>query len=494
MNALNTRPIILFVGGLIYIVAALFGFRALLGGDVIKFGFVLCLPLVLLFNNLRRYWAAFLLGSMALWTLGSFRMPVIGSLGLGGLILILIAGFIVLDVAMRKPRIFLRWRGYYALFAMALVFVTARVIYDRPGMANLGSEQGGLNVSVNYIMSFMSFGVAYYAALYQKSWKSTWWILILCSICFYLLGDILLSRGIVSDPNGDAGVYGLSYTRSLYFLFTALIIWSLRARTERLFGPVAYAVVIAVLLLLGGISAVRSTAFQTGAMIATAGLLYRRFLTGMLVYFGLGVAALGGIIAFIPYDDLPSNIKRPLSVFLMDKNDTSVAYGAKDEFRDALWEYAKKQIIENPFLGRGWGFDVSDLLTSMNMDSVSTEDGQLVLTGSFHNSFVTLAANNGIPTAIICFLAFVVAGFSLFRYALKERDPVLKESIAFMLVYCSTMAIMAWLNGGSQEIRGMAIALGIASAYRDKRELQLAEEKKVYEKNNVPVGGEVKPA
>jgi len=472
MNALNTRPIVLFVGGLIYIALALFGFRALLGGDIIKFGFILCLPLVLLFNSLRGYWAAFLLGTMAFWTMGNFKLPIIGSLGLNGVILVLIAGFLVLDVAMRKRRIFIRWRGYYTLFAIALALVAARVIYDRPGMANLGSEQGGLNAAVNYIMAFLGFGVAYYAALYQKSWKTTFWMLVLCSIGFYLLGDIWLSRGVYSDPNGDAEVYGLSYTRSLYFLFTALIIWSLRARTVRLFGPVAYAVVIAILLLLGGISSVRSTVFQTGAMVAIAGLLYRRFFTGMLVYVGLGAAALAGIIAVIPYDDLPSNIKRPLSVFLMDKNDTTVAYGAKDEFRDALWEYAKKEIADNPVFGRGWGFNLTEMLSAMNMDSGGVENGQLVLGGSFHNAFVSIAVNNGIPTSLICMLAFLAAGLSLFKYAKKESNPEVKESIAYMLVYCASMAVMVWVNGGSPELKAVAIALGIASAYRDKAESQ----------------------
>lgn len=474
----NSRPFILIIGGLIYIALALFGFRALLGGDIIRFGFILCLPLVLVFNSLRRYWAAFLLGSLSLWTLGSFQMPVIGSLGLSGVMLLLVAGFLVLDVAMRKPRIFIYWRGYYTLFVLSVALIAARVIYDRPGMANLGSEQGGLNVAVNYIMSFAGFGLGYFAALYQKSWKATFRLLVLSSIVFYLIGDIWLSRGVVSDGSGEMSVYGLSYTRSLYFLFTALIILSLRAKTFRLFGPVAFAVVIALLLVLGGISAVRSTVFQTGAMIATAGLLYRRFATGMLIYVGLAVAALGSIVAVIPYDDLPSNIKRPLSVFLMDKNDTSAAYGAKDEFRENLWNYATKQITLNPIFGRGWAFDLSDLLTSMNMDNVTPEEGQLVMTGSFHNSFLTIAVNSGVPTAAICVLAFLSGGFSLFRYARKETDPELKESIAFMLIYCSSIIIMAYLNGSTYEIRGLAVALGIASAFRDVAERKRADQRR----------------
>lgn len=475
MNALNTRPIILFVGGLAYVALALFGFRALLGGDIVRFAVVLCLPLVLVFNGLRQYWAGFLLGSLSLWTMGAFRLPLLGSLGLGGIILVLITGFLVLDVAMRKRRIFIYWRGYYTLFVLATVFIAARVIYDRPGMVNLGSEQGGLNVAANYILSFFAFGIAYYAALYQKSWKATLRILILSSVAFYLLGDIWLSRGVATDDYGDVGVYGLSYTRSLYFLFTALVIWSLRQRTLRMFGVAAFAVVIAVLLVLGGISSVRSTFFQTGAMVAVAGLLYRKFLTGMFVFFGLSVLALGGIIAVIPYDELPANIKRPLSVFLMDKNDTTAAYGAKDEFRDRLWEYAKTKIAENPIFGRGWAFDLTDLLTSMNMDSVSPEEGQLVMTGSFHNSFVSIAVNNGVPTSLVCMIAFLAAGGSLYRYAKKESNPELKESISFLLVYCASMAVMVWVNGGAMEPRALAMALGVASAYRDKAESQKAQ-------------------
>lgn len=475
----NSRPIVLFVGGLLYVVLALFGFRALLGGDIIRFGLVLCLPLLLVFNAMRRYWAGILLGSLSLWTLGAIQLPVIGSLGLSGLLEVIILGFIFLDIAMRKPKIFIYWRGYYTLFALASILILARVIYDRPGMVNFGSGQGGLNIATGYILAFLGFGIGYYVGLFDKSWKTTFRILIAFSILCYIVGDLLLMRGMSDAADVAAmGAYGLSYTRSLYFLFAAAIILSLRKKSQRAFGEVAFVGVVAILLLLAGISSVRSTIIQTGAMVVVAGCLYKKLAVGLGAYLVLGIGAIAILITTIPYQDLPDNIRRPLSMFVNGGNDSARGYGAKDEFREALQEYAAQRLAENPMLGRGWAFKADDLLSAMNLLQGGEENGQLVLTGSFHNSFLTTAVNNGIPTAVICFLAFAVAGWSLLRFARRESDPVTKESISFLLIYCSSMMVMAWLNGGSNELRALAMSLGVASAYRDKRVRQVLEEKK----------------
>lgn len=474
----NTRPLILFTGAGIYIALTLFGFRALLGGDIIKFAFVLCMPLVLMFGTMRQFWPGVLLGCLSLWTLGNFKLPFMGSIGVGGLVELLILGFLILDIAMRKTQVFIRWRGYYSLFLISMVLIAARILYDRPGMANLGSEVGGLASAMNYLLAFVAFGVAYYAAQFQKSWSFTFKVLILCSIGAYLFGDIWLRRGVYgSNSTEDGNLYGLSYTRSLYLLFTGMMVVSLSPRALRNFSSVAFAVVIVVLLGLAGVSSVRSTIFQTGAMAAMAGLIYRRFLTGMGVYFFAGTAAILFIISSVPFYQLPENIRRPLTMFYMEKHDETKGYGLKDEFRDALRRYAEDQIRKSPVVGKGWGFDLNELLKEMTQTRESIEGGQLSMTGSFHNAFLTLAVNNGIPTAFICLSAFGFAGLSLLRYAKTETDPILKQSIAFMLVYASSMAVMSWVNGGSGELRCLAVALGLASAFRDMAERDAKREK-----------------
>lgn len=474
----NTRPLILFAGAAVYITLTLFGFRALLGGDVVRFGLVACMPLVLVFSTVRQFWAGLFLGSLSLWTLGNFKLPFLGALGLGGLIQLLILAFLILDVAMRKRQIFIKWRGYYTLFVLSCFLLLSRIIYDRPGMANLGSEQGGLAIAVNYLLAFVSFGVAYYAAVFQKSWSLTFRILMLCSIGAYLIGDIWLSRGIYgSNLTEEGGLYGLSYTRSLYLLFCGMIVVSLSPKVVRKFGAVAFAIIILILLGLAGISSVRSTIIQTGAMVVVAGLIYRRLLTGIGVYLFAGVVGITAIISTVPYHQLPENVRRPLSLFYMEKYDETKGYGTKDEFRDALWRYAQKEMEKNPILGKGWGFDLGELLSEMSQTTESVDGGQLALTGSFHNAFLTIAVNNGIPTSLICMLTFLSAGISLFCYARRETDPETKQSIALMLIYCSTIGIMAWVNGGTSELRCLAVALGLASAFRDMRQRALEQSK-----------------
>lgn len=472
----NTRPLILFTGAAIYIGLTLIGFRALLGGDIIKFGLILCLPLVLIFGTMRQFWPGVLLGCLSLWTLGNFKLPFLGSIGLGGLVELLIAGFLILDVAMRKNKIFIRWRGYYTLFLISTVMIAVRVLYDRPGMANLGAEQGGLAIAMNYLMAFASFGVAYYAAQFQTSWSFTFKLLMVCSIGAYLVGDIWLARGVYGEGmNQVANMYGLTYTRSLYLLFTGMLVVSLSPRAVRNFSSVAFALVIIVLLGLAGVSTVRSTIFQTGAMVAMAGVIYRRFLTGMGVYLFAGTAAICLIISSVPLYQLPENIRRPLTMFYMEKHDETKGYGINDEFRDALRRYAENEIRKSPFVGKGWGFDLNELLKEMAQTTEKIEGGQLSMTGSFHNAFLTIAVNSGVPTVLLCMSAFGFATLSLVRYAISETDIKTKQSVSFMLIYISTMAIMAWVNGGSSELRCMAVALGLASAYRDMRQREVQQ-------------------
>lgn len=472
----NSRPLVLISGTVVYIALTLFALRAILGGDMVKFAFVLFMPLVLMFGSMRQFWAGTFLGCLSLWTLGNFKFPLFGSIGVGGMIQLLIMGFLLLDIAMRKSQIFYRWRGYYALFVITAVLMGARILYDRPGMANLGSDQGGLASAMNYLFAVIAFGVAYYTARFQTTWKFTFRLLMLWSIGAYLLGDILLSRGVYGQNlESTAQLYGLTYTRSLYLLFTGLMILSLSPKALQKYSSVAFAFVILLLLAFAGMSSVRSTIFQTGAMVAMAGLLFNRFITGIGVFLFAGTVALVTLVSSVPYHQLPENVRRPISVFYTEGRDDTKGYGTKDEFRDALNRQARKQIENNPIFGKGWGFDLSEVLSEMSQEVASADGGSLAMTASFHNAFLTVAVNNGLPTALILLLALGSAGLSLFKFARKETDFATKQAISFMLVYCSSMGVMIWVNGGSSELRCLAVALGLASAYRDIREKELKD-------------------
>lgn len=474
----NTRPLVLFAGGAIYIVFTLLVFRALMGGDLVKAAMLLGVAGGCLFHLLRQWWMGILFASLCFYGL-NLPIPFLGTLGLFGAVAVLIVAYFFIDTAMKKGGLFIRRRGYYICFFICAALIAARVAYDRPGFANFGSREGGIGMAVNYFIGMLAFAIAYYATRSSKNYAFNFKLIVFGSFVAFVFVEIFIKRVLgrgnaaLDFSESESSSYALSFNRQLYFFFAALLLFGLQKNIQRILGPVFFVFSIGLVIVLAATSGVRSAIFQSPAMAVTSGFLYRRGTLAFFTSFGSGVIGLVALVAFVPYKDLPMNIQRPLSMVLTGQEEKA-GYGTKDEFRDALHGYAQKRIAESPIVGIGWSFDVSQMMSAMS-SSNSVETGMLTMGLAFHNCFYNLAVANGLPLPVIYLLGVLWGVLSLFRFAREQRNPQIKYQISFFLIYVSSVGIMFFVNGGTYEVFAISAALGAASALRDMAEREPSE-------------------
>ncbi len=475
-NSPNTRSLILFAGGAVFIVFTLMLLRALMDGNMMKVAVFAGLAFALLFNAFRKYWIGMLLGSCAIYS-GGTEMPIFTKYPPYAIIMALIAGYFVMHYALKKKAPFLRWRAVYTLFLLVAVAVTARIIYDRPGAGSLGGSGGGLKKAMDFAFAVYAFFVAYWATTQAGTWKANLRVILVISLVSY--GVVQLGLRVLTGMFEES-VYGISFNWSLYPIYAALIAGSFSPKLRRLFSLTPFVIASIFILGMGAISQTRAAILQVPLMIFTAAFIYRRIPTAFVMLALVGAVGMGTLLVAIPYRELPDNVRRPLSVF-MGADRTERSYGTKDEFRDELHEYAYKKIKQSPYIGSGWAFDYSELISAMSFSALAKSKeyghggGQLNMTGAFHNVFLILATSNGVPTAFVQVAAILIAMISMAFYARKQADGPTKSAITFLLVFSSCVFVMYFLNGGAWDAFALSAALGAAYAIRDTDEQSLEE-------------------
>ncbi len=469
----NSRPLILFAGGAIYIVLTLMLFRALLGGDIMRSAALMGLAVALLFNAYRKYWIGILLGSLTLYG-GAMEIPFLMGVPPYVAIMAIIAGYFVLDYAMKKRAPLLRWRGIYTLFLFVAFALTVRVVYDRPGGAVFGAGTGGVRKAFEYLFSVYAFFIAYWATAQAGSWKTNQRIILVISFASFALVHVIFRYLTGSFAES---VYGLSFNWALYPIYGGVIVGSLSPTSRRLFSDIAFFVVTVFVLAMGAISQTRAAIVQVPLMVLMAAFIYRRIPTAVITIALAGTVGLGALLSTVPYYKLPDNVRRPISV-LMGSKETEASYGTKDEWREGLQRFAWKKIEKSPLVGNGWNFDVGELISAMSFGAqasasqYSSSGGQLDMTGSFHNVFLTIAANNGVPTAAAQVAAIAFSMLLLAFYARGLNDCSLKSALAFLLVFDASVFTMYFVNGGAWDSFALSATLGTAFALRDVAERQ----------------------
>lgn len=469
---LNTRPLILFLGGLLYVVFTLVILRSVIRFDIFQLMLLLGVAFSFFFIALRKYWIGVLIGVLSIYA-GGTAIPLLSRVLPYQFIAAVIVVYLLIDYAMKKRPPLLRWRGIYTLFLVSAIAVTARIIYDRPGAAMFGSHVGGVKKALDFIFSVYAFFIAYWAMTQAGSWRANLRLLLIISFVSYVAIQIPIR--ILSGSTEEApSVYGLSFNWALYPIYAALLVVSLSPSARRYFSNAAFVIVSCFVLAMGAISMTRASMLQVPLMMLTAGFIYKRMSTAILTAILVAAVGIGGLLSIVPYHQLPDNVRRPLSIFVSQR-EAEKAYGIKDEFREELHEFAYQKIRENPWFGSGWNFDVAELISAMSMQQMAAGGilgGQLDITASFHNVFLIVATTCGVPTAVCFVLAISLAMISLLIYARKLKDPEEKAALAFLLVYCTCVYVMFFFNGGAWDAFAMCAALGVGFALRDKRELE----------------------
>lgn len=458
--------------GGVYLVLSYFLLMFLLRGgglNLIKAAAII-MPFVLLWlNTIRAYWVGLFFGFFAFWVT-KIPIPLIDAFSFYGLLVLCFVGFLLLDFAMKRERIFLHWQPAYKLMICYAVLITARMLLDPPSSARMGSG-GGLSIALPYLLGGWAFPLLYWTSGFVKDWKKTLRLIMVISLIAYFWLEVYLRfRGVsVHDTGGH--VYALSFNRELYFIFCLVLTWAGSKGSSGMGSSKAFIWTTLGLLVLSVVSMVRSAPFQALAIIWSVAFVYKRLARTMGITLLVGLLGIGALLAVVPFDQLPHNIQRSVSVLLpgMSKTSGYGELGFESGFRDRLREYALDEIKDNPVAGAGWAFKRQAILEAVSINNFEEARwAKLAMTGSYHNSLLTMAGKNGIVTAVL-FLCGVVFLSWKFGWWLRERSFGKSKFIGcIFFAYIVNLMLMMQVNGGPYEPFGVMAALGVLAYLHDR--------------------------
>ncbi len=448
---------IFFWGLIAFVFLYIASFRIIQGGFLnYAMAFILLAPFFFIFFiRIRHFWHVLILVFIVA---SNVTIPIYGfdKLTPAFILMAVSSLVIIMDTAIHKEsRIQLNVIDILVLVLSAIL--TARLLYDRPGFAMLGSSTGGLISSLNLTSATWFYFVA--RLLFEKAdltrrqlWFALYGVLAVCVIT--------MLQGALS------GVLWARYLGGSSF-------WMLCALCLTLIGTASYSnhkylyfnVLAALFILMGLISNFRSRMFFFAAEVALVAYFTGR-LKKTLVFLSV-IGAVGGFAIFGVVKQVPALMERSMSLFVKIENkvDDRRVYGAMgwgDNFRVQLYVMAWERIKDHPLVGSGLGLNVSEALSVLS----STSDRQtrlLALSGSYHNSVVILAVQSGLPSALLfVIISFMITKKFLF-FILREARGVVRQWCVIVFAFFTANMFMLLLNGGPAELFTSMIVSGIMS-------------------------------
>jgi len=149
---------------------------------------------------------------------------------------------------------------------------------------------------------------------------------------------------------------------------------------------------------------------------------------------------------------LPYGVQRSLS-FLPGRWDSRLEnYGFQDQFRATLRMYAKEHIRENPWFGDGgFSIDLNDAAWNYFTVARSTEARIYghAITRNWHNVWLGMAADFGIPLSVAWALFIVVLLFNGFRWVRScQPGTWSRTACAYFYLIMVVTAVDFFFNGG----------------------------------------------
>ena len=432
------------------------GFLVIKGGFVNYFQAVaLLFPFILmLFLRFRSCWHMIILLSIVA---GRLRLSSYGLQNLTPMLVtsLLLIGVMILDRAMHRfgKEKFFGGRADKAALIIA-VFMTARMLIDRPGFVGMGAAEGGFFKALDFVVgAWIYFAVQRMAAVAtftRRQLKISTGIVVFLFI-LALIRTQLYSGHLFTRAMGEQESW------MLVAMLLALISTSpvLATRTVRFYAT-SFA-----FLFMAAISTYRARALYILFEILAIARFTKTFRRTLIILGVGGALGLSLLLAFPRF--MPSGMERFVSLITdVDKQGPQVgAYGWQDSFRGELYRIAWSHITRNPVLGRGYGLNVEEALSILAAGDRSNVAIEMVaIGGNYHNSIVSLAVVAGLPIAIL--FTFIVISvpvkFSRMLHRLPDGD-FRTWGFVFIAFYFGVLGMML-LNGGGREVFYMMIVTG----------------------------------
>jgi hypothetical protein len=360
------------------------------------------------------------------------------------------------------------------LMALVSAVILLRILYDRPGSAQMGSS-GGLGEAFN-----MGLGCVSYFMMARLTSMGEWTVRPTFRLAMVLLTIGAIIQGVLIGmeegwETAIRGVFGLQ----LWFLSALALSWTLlRAKRREQTGTpqlLPY-LVMAGTMILSAITPFRSRPVFAVAIVMTVAYVHGRLRR-------LGTVTLGGLalVMLLWYvggsDRLPFVVTRSLSTIMPVSDDMAVEYasqfgsssevGWRSGFRADLNRMAWERIRERPLMGKGFTF-TRDELVMQSYVSGSREEmmAHLAVSGIYHNVLVALAVFCGLPLALLFLLAYLFSLLKFIRFAPGIRDPEHRMLAAALVGFLVAESGQMLMNGGGRDFYYVCLLLGAMRGLR----------------------------
>ncbi|MDB4311143.1 hypothetical protein N9977_00410 [bacterium] len=362
---------------------------------------------------------------------------IVASLTLGELWILASIVFVSVYWVLERRKLSLFFSGpgiwMYAYLAIAVIVLVQNPV----GLGFTGASMGGLRHYIKIILGFVAFFIIANSTMGEKNAQRIVVLLIIgvgTETVFKLSGafipQIAYLTASAAGGGGESGFYGWSQLMAVFPSVAMPFIFA-RYTISDILNPKRWWVVLVVLILVGMalISGKRSLAMLV--LIYPCLLAFIRGNVLVAASFAMagciGLAGLYGVHA--SGMALPKTTQRVLSVLPgVEGLDREVASSADNTFRETLNRFALRDIRERPLLGEGFTVNQEMLFyLETNPDKVlesrdHAQGAQYAATSNWHNTWLGIAADFGIPAAIV--YALLVISFIMFaRKLLKRLDP-----------------------------------------------------------------------
>ncbi len=416
---------------------------------------LLMIPIIfLILINIRRHWHVLIL---MLIPIHIMTLPYYGlrALSFALMFLSFVSVIVLMDKLIHARSRSNRMDAAALLMLGVAGIYTLRFIYDRPGIVGFGMERGG-------------FSAALYAVV------SGWFF--------------LTTRAIFAEANITrrqlAWIGGVTFLWNGYMMYWSMLWGQFRWYQELADAPtwMSSSAVLSLLspkLLAGGgtlfylaaagylalaaVSAHRSRIFFLLGIIGLISTFVRRWKRTALV---VGAMAAAGIVVALVVGGghLPESVARALSLALPERYWKNVQatgpMGWEDAFRTEMMQVAWEAIKAHPITGNGLGFELQEALRILAVGGSRVRFDMLALGKSFHNTYLLMATDVGLPAA----LAYIVATLLiLVRFVrMTARMPLDTAKMWHMTLIGFWLANfgMAMINGGQYELFNGCVTLG----------------------------------
>jgi len=431
--------------------------------------------IALLLRMGRHYWLLIPFGM----TSGLPALPIGGrALELGELTMAACFGLFLLRLAMRKDKLQLSPLLSFVLLSFGWV---AFIYWLNPvGFAFMGASSVGARDYQRIVLGVCACLVLANQKIGNKEAK---WLIAIAIIgpvlgmCYSFLSHGVLGGGPTIDDEGNEYTWHQSMSSPAFAL--VLYLFSKYSPAE-IFTPVTFGRMATVF-------GAMFVAFSSGKRAVVATLMLTPLVSAVLrrqwghFYVYVIMAALG--VTFLvaghgQYFELPFRIQRSLANLpgAWDPSIKNMTAEGADSFRTAMREHAWDRIKARPIIGKGIGFDL-DETTGYDLSRFEANATALLSLGnSWHNTWLGLGADFGLPAVLLHIAVFVLTLWLAYsNYTSTSRSTSL--GIYCMMVLIGMLfALLRSYTSGSSNVGfyfywQVGIIVGIARTLADTAKL-----------------------